>query len=180
MAKYGELVARYKKRRHDTLVDAVTTGLSYADNVATDLGLLQDTGVLGEVLESAGNVLPFAVIAITEECKVIMGKKSQKDAAADTVFRMVKTGAALGVGAAAAIAAGPVLAIPAAIGTRTLLDKYKSHNLTGMRVAQRTDRLRHLSGRIRERQLPGESGRGLPEGDVTVYLDEQTENRLER
>lgn len=154
MPKYEELVARYKKRRHDTVVDAVTTGLSYADNVAVDLGLLQDTGVLTDVLETTATVLPFAVIAVTEQCKVIMGKKTQKDAAKDTVFRMVKTGTALGVGAAAALAAGPVLAIPAAIGARTLLDKYKSRNLTGMRIAQRTGRLRSLSKAIRERQLP--------------------------
>ena len=173
MPKYEELVKKYKKRRHDTLVDSVTTGLSYADNVAADLGLLEDTGVLGEVLESAGNVLPFAVIAITEECKVIMGRKSQKAAAADTVFRMVKTGAAMGVGAAAAIAAGPILAIPAAIGARTLLDKYKSRNMTGLRVAQRTARLKTLSESIRSRQFAPVEDVKVLEGDVSLLPCEE-------
>ena len=50
MPSFKELVQRYKKRRHDTVVDAVTTGLSMADNVTVDMGLLEDTGVLKTLL----------------------------------------------------------------------------------------------------------------------------------
>ncbi len=157
MPEYKELVAKYKKRRRDTLVDAVTTGLSYADNVAADLGLLQDTGVLGEVLDATGNVLPFAVIAISEQAKVIMGRKSQQEANRSIFYRMIKTGAALGAGAAATAVGGVIFALPAAIGTRTLLDTFKSKALTGRRVDQRIHRLQELRRGITERRLPSDA-----------------------
>lgn len=76
MPSFKEMVEKYKKRRHDTVVDAVTTGLSLADNVTVDLGLLEDTGVATEIAETVSNVLPFAVIAVTEQCKVLLGKKT--------------------------------------------------------------------------------------------------------
>ena len=65
MPSFKELVQRYKKRRHDTVVDAVTTGLSMADNVTVDMGLLEDTGVLSDTLETVSNVLPFSVVAVS-------------------------------------------------------------------------------------------------------------------
>lgn len=144
MADYRELVEKYKKRQHDTVVDAVAAGLSYADNVAVDLGLMDDTGVLTDALDTVSLVFPFALIAVTEQMKVILGKKDGKTGLSDAVFRMVKTGAALSVGAAAGAAGGLVAAVPAAIGTRALMDKYRSHSLTALRVARRTERLRSL------------------------------------
>ena len=78
MPSFKEMVEKYKKRRHDTVVDAVTTGLSLADNVTVDLGLLEDTGVATEIAETVSNVLPFAVIAVTEQCKVLLGKKTRR------------------------------------------------------------------------------------------------------
>lgn len=151
MADYRALVAKYKRRRRDTLVDAVTTGLTYADNVSMDLGLLEDAGVLGGALETVASALPFAVIAVSEQAKVVMGRKSQKDALHDTAFRALKTGAALGAGAALATAgAGLAVTLPAAVGVRVFLDQYKSKAMLGARVSQRTDRLRFLSQRWRE------------------------------
>ena len=72
MPSFKEMVEKYKKRKHDTVVDAVTTGLSLADNVTVDLGLLDDTGITAEIAETVSNVLPFAVIAITEQCNVLL------------------------------------------------------------------------------------------------------------
>lgn len=145
MPAFDELVNKYKKRRHDTVVDAVTAGLSLADNVSVDLGLLEDTGIVTDALETVSNVLPFSVIAVTEGCQVLMGKKTGVAATSDAAFRMIKTGTAMGVGAAViAAGAGAVAALPAAVGSRLLLDRYRGKALTGHRVHLRTQRLRAL------------------------------------
>lgn len=159
MATYNELVEKYRKRQKDTLLDTVATGLTYADNVAVDLGLLEDTGVLADTLETVGAALPFAFIAVTEQCKVILGKTSQRTAAENTVFRMVKTGAAMGAGALAFAAGGPIAAIPTAMSVRALLDQYKSKALLGARVQSRTRRLQEISQRLRQRHM----GEALPD-----------------
>ena len=151
--RYRELVKKYKKRQHDTLVDTLTTGLTYADEMAVDLGLMEDTGLLGEVTEMVSTALPFAVIAVTEQAKVIMGKKSQKQAMQNTVYRMAKTGAAMGVGALAGAVGGLPAAIPAALGVRALLDQHKSKALLGNRVAGRVRRLNELTAKRRAKKL---------------------------
>ena len=151
MANYQELVDKYKKRRRTDVVDAVTAGLSLADNVAVDLGVLEDTGLASEMAETVAGVLPFAVIAVTEQCNVLLGKKTATAGACDATYRMIKTGAAMGAGAAAmAAGAGAMAALPVAVATRLILDKYRNRNLTGYRVSQRSQRLKAL---IEERKL---------------------------
>ncbi len=146
MPSFKEMVEKYKKRRHDTVVDAVTTGLSLADNVTVDLGLLEDIGVATEIAETVSNVLPFAVIAVTEQCKVLLGKKTGAAGAGDAAYRMVKTGAAMGVGAAVTAAgAGAVVALPAAVSARVIMDRYRGYALMGHRVSLRTQRLKALN-----------------------------------
>ncbi len=164
-ARFGQLVARYKKRQRDTLIDTVSTGLSYGSDVAVDLGLMEDTGLLTEITDTVGTAFPFAVIAVTEQAKVIMGKKTQKAAMENTVYRMVKTGAALGVGALAATVGGVAAAIPAAVGVRVMMDHYKSKALLGSRIAGRTARLRDLTEKRRQR-VPG-----IDEADGTERLE---------
>ena len=140
MPAYQELVKKYAKRKKDNLMDTVTAGLSYADNVAVDMGLLEDTGMIDALSAAA----PFAIIAVTEQMKVIMGRKTGKAGLSDAVQRMLKTGAAMGVGAIAAAAAGPMAAVPAAMGTRVLLSHYRSRSMLGLRVNERTSRLRAI------------------------------------
>ena len=94
---YEELLNKYAKRKRDTVMDSVTAGLSYADNVAVDFGLLEESGLIDSLTIAA----PFAVIAVTEQAKVILGKKTGKAGFSDAVQRMVRTGAAMGVGALA-------------------------------------------------------------------------------
>ena len=157
MPSFKEMVEKYKKRRHDTVVDAVTTGLSLADNVTVDLGLLEDTGVATEIAETVSNVLPFAVIAVTEQCKVLLGKKTGAAGAGDAAYRMVKTGAAMGVGAAVTAAgAGAVVALPAAVRARVIMDRYRGHALMGHRVSLRTQRLKALNTARLSRTSAGE------------------------
>ena len=132
MPSFKEMVEKYKKRRHDTVVDAVTTGLSLADNVTVDLGLLEDTGVATEIAETVSNVLPFAVIAVTEQCKVLLGKKTGAAGAGDAAYRMVKTGAAM------------------------IMDRYRGHALMGHRVSLRTQRLKALNTARLSRTSAGE------------------------
>lgn len=166
MPDFQTLVQKYERRRRDTVVDAVTTGLAYADNVAVDLGLMEDSGVLDAVTVAA----PFAVIAVTEQLQVILGRKTGKAGLSDGVQRMLKTGAAMGVGALAAAAAGAVAAVPAAMGTRILLKHYQSKSLLGLRVQDRIARLRALEERrtvpLNDAQLPA-----LPPG-VDYVRDE--------
>ena len=157
MPSFKEMVEEYKKRRHDTVVDAVTTGLSLADNVTVDLGLLEDTGVATEIAETVSNVLPFAVIAVTEQCKVLLGKKTGAAGAGDAAYRMVKTGAAMGVGAAVTAAgAGAVVALPAAVSARVIMDRYRGYALMGHRVSLRTQRLKALNTARLSRTSAGE------------------------
>ncbi len=157
MPSFKEMVEKYKKRRHDTVVDAVTTGLSLADNVTVDLGLLEDTGVATEIAETVSNVLPFAVIAVTEQCKVLLGKKTGAAGAGDAAYRKVKTGAAMGVGAAVTAAgAGAVVALPAAVSARVIMDRYRGHALMGHRVSLRTQRLKALNTARLSRTSAGE------------------------
>ena len=157
MPSFKEMVEKYKKRRHDTVVDAVTTGLSLADTVTVDLGLLEDTGVATEIAETVSNVLPFAVIAVTEQCKVLLGKKTGAAGAGDAAYRMVKTGAAMGVGAAVTAAgAGAVVALPAAVSARVIMDRYRGHALMGHRVSLRTQRLKALNTARLSRTSAGE------------------------
>lgn len=166
MAEFAALVEKYKSRKKDTLIDSVTAGLSYADNVAVSLGLMEDSGIMEAVSAAA----PFAVIAVTEEMQVILGKKTGKAGFSDAVQRMLKTGAAMGVGAVAALAAGPAAAVPAAVGTRVLMKNYQSKSLLSLRVKDRTERLHALRRRQEEKIRLAEDARPLlPQG--IEYLD---------
>ena len=160
MPAYHELVKKYTKRKKDTLMDTVTAGLSYADNVAVDLGLLEESGMIDALSAAA----PFAIIAVTEQLKVIMGRKTGKAGFSDAVQRMLKTGAAMGVGALAGLAAGPVAAVPAAMGTRVMLNHYKSKALLRVRVQERTDRLRALRAQREKRPVYVDDRPALPIG----------------
>lgn len=160
MPEYHELIKKYTKRKKDTLMDTVATGLSYADNVAVDLGLLEDIGMVDALTAAA----PFAVIAVTEQMKVIMGRKTGKAGFSDAVQRMAKTGAAMGVGALAGLAGGPLAAVPAAMGTRVFLSHYKSRSLLGMRVQERTERLRAIRMARENRPVCTEGRPALPLG----------------
>ena len=160
MAEFKELVEKYKKRSKDQLIDQVALGLTCAETVTEDIGLLSDNGFLRDTLSTAGSVLPFAVIAVTEEMKVIFGKKDQKTMLKDSAYRMAKTGAALTAGAAATAIGGPLAGVSAAMGVRAFLDRYKSKSLTALRVKSRTERLRALrklnAVRLEARNTAGE------------------------
>ena len=135
MKTYEELVKEYRKRQHDTVVDTIATGLTYVDEIAVDTGLLEETGLLTE-----------------------LGKTGLKDGA----YRMVKTGAAMGVGAAVTGLTGFWAAIPVTMGVRALFDRYRSKALTGKRVEGRIKRLQELNKFIR-RGLKEEETELLPE-----------------
>lgn len=165
MPAYEELLRKYSKRKKDTVMDSVAAGLSYADNVAVDFGLLEESGLIDSLTVAA----PFAVIAVTEQMKVILGKKTGRAGFGDAVQRMLKTGAAMGVGALAGLAGGPIAAIPASMGTRALLSHYKSKTMLGLRVQERTDRLRALNRQREERAAVPEGCPMLPVG--MAYLE---------
>ena len=145
----------YQRRSKAALTDGITTALSHLDEVSVGLGLMEDSGLLPELLGTLSLGLPFAVIAVTEQGAVILGRKTQKAALQDGSFRALKTGAGLAAGAAAMAAGiGALPAVPIAVSVRLMLDKYRSSMLTAYRVKQRTDRLKALTLARRGRSLP--------------------------
>ncbi len=152
MKTYEEMLKEYRKRQRDTVVDTIATGLTYADEIAVDSGLLEETGILPELMNSVTGALPFVIITISEGSKILLGRKPGKTGLKDGAFRMAKTGAAMGVGAAVMGAAGFWAAIPVTMGVRAMFDRYRSKALTGMRVQGRINRLKELNRFIRNEE----------------------------
>ena len=172
MKNYQEMLASYRKRQRNTVVDAIATGLTFMDEIAVDSGLLEETGLLAELTESVCGALPFAIIAVQEGSKVILGLKPAANGVQDSAFRMAKTGAALGVGGAVAAGAGFWAAIPVTMGVRALFDRYRSKALTGARVQGRINRLKELNTQLREAQeeFQVETTVTLPEPEVLAVI----------
>ena len=172
MKNYQEMLAAYRKRQRNTVVDAIATGLTFMDEIAVESGLLEETGLLAELTESVCGALPFAIIAVQEGSKVILGLKPAANGVQDSAFRMAKTGAALGVGGAVAAGAGFWAAIPVTMGVRALFDRYRSKALTGARVQGRINRLRELNVQLRDAQeeLQVETPVTLPEPELLAVI----------
>ena len=151
MESFRDLVKHYQQREKSTLMDTITVGLSFADEVSVSLGLMEDTGLLSDILDSVSLGLPFAVVALTEGSNVLFKKKAPVAGAQDAAFRMVKTGAAMGAGAAVAAAGAVPATLPVAMGVRLMFDRFRSRGLTGLRVQQRTQRLKALNTQRRKR-----------------------------
>lgn len=166
MKTYEELVREYRKRQHDTVVDTIATGLTYMDQIAVDTGILEETGILTELTQSMTGFLPFVIISATEGTKVLLGKKPGKTGLKDGAFRMAKSGAALGVGAAVSGLTGFWAAIPVTMGVRALFDRYRSKALTGRRVQGRIQRLQELNRFIRRENANDEDKMPVLHGEV--------------
>lgn len=172
MKSYQDILETYRARQRNTVVDALAAGLTYMDEIAVDSGLLEETGLLSELTGSVCGALPFAVIAVQEGSKVILGLKPAANSMQDGAFRMVKTGAALGVGSAVAAGAGFWAAIPVTMGVRALFDRYRSKALTGMRVQGRISRLQELNAQLRRAQeeFEVEDAAALPEPQMLAVI----------
>ncbi|MBR1686025.1 MAG: hypothetical protein IJ708_12900 [Clostridia bacterium] len=162
MKTYEDIVNGYKKRQRDTVVDSIATGLTYVDEIAVDTGLLEEVGLMNELTTSVCAALPFVIIAATEGTKVILGKKPAKNATKDATARMVKTGAAIGMGTLVAGAAGFWAAIPATMGVRALFDRYKARSFEGLRVKSRISRLETLRAQLESYGTPCTGQEELP------------------
>jgi len=172
MKTYEEIVKEYKKRQHDTVVDTIATGLTYVDEIAVDTGLLEETGILTELTQSVTGILPFVIISATEGTKVLLKRKPGKTGLKDGAFRMAKTGAALGVGAAVSGMTGFWAAIPVTMGVRALFDRYRSKTLTGRRVQGRIQRLQELNKMIRHEGVQNENEAYQAEGGEIIGNDQ--------
>ena len=164
MKTYEQLVEEYRKRQHDTVVDTIATGLTYANEIAVESGLLEETGLLTELTESVTGILPFMIISVSEGSKVLLGRKPGITGLKDGAYRMVKTGAAMGVGAAVTGLTGFWAAIPVTMGVRALFDRYRSKALTGKRVEGRIKRLQELNRFIRKTKNDPDDTELLTEG----------------
>ena len=166
MKTYEELVQEYRRRQHDTVVDTIATGLTYVDEIAVDTGLLEETGILTELTQNVTGFLPFVIISVTEGTKILLGKKPGKTGMKDGAFRMVKSGAAMGVGAAVSGLTGFWAAIPVTMGVRALFDRYRSKALTGKRIQGRIQRLQELNRFIRRGLKEEEGEEPLLQGEM--------------
>lgn len=166
MKTYEELVQEYRRRQHDTVVDTIAAGLTYVDEIAVDTGLLEETGILTELTQNVTGFLPFVIISVTEGTKILLGKKPGKTGMKDGAFRMVKSGAAMGVGAAVSGITGFWAAIPVTMGVRALFDRYRSKALTGKRIQGRIQRLQELNRFIRRGLKEEESEEPLLQGKM--------------
>lgn len=150
---YQTLLRNYETRSRAALTDSITTALSHLDEVSVSLGLMEDSGLLADLLGTLSLGLPFAIIAVTEQGSVILGRKTQKAALQDGSYRAFKTGAGLAAGAAVmASGLGALPAVPVAVGVRLMLDKYRSNMLTAYRVRQRSERLQALIAQRAQRK----------------------------
>ena len=165
MKTYEEIVKEYRKRQHDTVVDTIATGLTYVDEIAVDTGILEETGILTELTQSVAGLLPFVIISATEGTKVLLRKKPGMTGLKDGAFRMAKSGAAMGVGAAVSGLTGFWAAIPVTMGVRALFDRYRSKALTGHRVQGRIQRLQELNRFIRHESAKEEKDIQLLQGN---------------
>jgi len=173
MKTYEELVREYRKRQRDTVVDTIASGLSYMDEIAVDTGLLEETGLLKELTESVSGLLPFMIISVSEGSKVLLKKKPGITGLKDGAYRMVKTGAAMGVGAAVTGLTGFWAAIPVTMGVRALFDRYRSKALTGKRVEGRIKRLQELNRFIRGEETETERlAEGTAAGNAVSAMGE--------
>ena len=169
MRSYDEIAKEYQKRQRDTLIDSLAVSLNYMDEVCVEAGILDQAGILDDLLNGACAALPFVLIAVTEQLKVVLKRKPVKTGLKDAAFRMAKTGAAMGIGACVAGAAGIFAAIPASVGVRALFDRYRLKMLTGRRVMLRTQRLKEMRTVmappiiIHEQPLLTEGSLGLPD-----------------
>ena len=159
MAPYVALREKYIRRQREELIDTITTGLTCADELMVDMGLFEGLGDAAALLDSIFSALPFVLIVATEGTKVILGKKPGVAATRNAAFRAAKTGAAMAVGAGVAMVAGSVVALPAAMGTRLLLERAKSKTMLGRRVEKRAEAMAFL----RSKWHPDVTATGLPQ-----------------
>lgn len=111
--------------------------------------LLEDLldGPIEELLETVLPGLPFALIAVGEGRKVLMGRKTFDIAMQDELSRAVKSGAAIGAGALVAFLDGGLLSIPASFLTRMGIDRYQIMGRSIMNLDRRIESIRSLDSR---------------------------------
>lgn len=104
---------------------------------------------LEELVETVLPGLPFVLIAVGEGRKVLMGRKSFELAMQDGLYRAVKTGAAIGIGALVVLLDGGMLSIPASLLTRLGFDRYSVITRSITALDKRIGVLRSLASQPR-------------------------------
>lgn len=75
MKTYQEMVQEYKRRQRSTVVDTIAAGLTYMDEIALDTGLLEETGLLTELTETACGALPLPLLPLRRAARWCWGKR---------------------------------------------------------------------------------------------------------
>ena len=96
---------------------------------------------LQDALEAGLPFLPFLVIYISEGRHVLAGRRSVQEAMDRILPRLVKTGAAMGVGVALLTLELGFLALPATFATRLGIDRVRIQTRTVRTLQERMDAL---------------------------------------
>ncbi len=152
MTSFKELLSKYNKKDKSTLTDAVTVGLSFADEASAELGLLDKCSALGETLGTVSIVLPFASVVMQEGAKVVFKKKTFTAGKQDAAYRLVRNGLSVGAGAVVSGLGAGVAAIPASCGVRIMSDKIRTKLMAGNRIEKRIARVKSIND-MREKRL---------------------------
>lgn len=104
---------------------------------------------LEELVETVLPGLPFVLIATGEGRKVLMGRKSFNLAMQDGLYRVARTGAAIGIGALVVLLDGGILSIPASFLSRMSFDRYNVMTRSVTALEKRIEMLRPLASQPR-------------------------------
>jgi hypothetical protein len=124
-----------------------------SDQQLEDLLIASASGAAETAVNAVDLLFPglsIALIATTEGAAVLTGKKTLEMARNDLLSRSVKTGAALGVGAAVHFLDGGLLSIPASLLTRLGMDRMEIYGRLERSTKARTEQF----GKLLAAQLP--------------------------
>ncbi len=141
----------------ENFTDVHTAGISneqLEQAIREPMTSLFDTG-WEEVFETVLPFLPWVIITVGEGRHVLVRRKSLERAFSDVLERSIKTGVAIGAGAAAAFLfdAG-IVSIPVTIATRLGIDRYQTFARAEGRVNRSKQRLIVLTDYYRALPMP--------------------------
>lgn len=121
--------------------DVPNAGLE--DELAAPLDAAIDSPI-EDVLEGVFQGLPVILIVGTEGAMWLAGRQSVERAFARSKNRLVKTGAAMSVGALVAIAGGGIFSLPATFATRVGISRYESFSRARHDIRNNIERVRSI------------------------------------
>lgn len=148
LERYPDIDVLTTSEISDQLIDemVISSDISNA-GIEDELSAAVDSVVespLEDIFEGVFQGLPVILIAGTEGAMWLAGRQTVEQAFARSKNRLVKTGAAMSVGALVAIAGGGVFSLPATFATRMGISRYESFSRASHDVRYNIDRVRSI------------------------------------